>query len=125
MKELTKAEEQIMLILWQKENAFVKDVIEELPEPKPAYTTVSTIIRILENKGFVAHQEFGKIHQYYPIVNQSDYAEKFMNGFIKDYFANSFQQLVSFFSKSENISINELEQIKKIVESEITKKKEE
>ncbi len=125
MKELTKAEEQIMLILWQKEKGYVKDIIEELPEPKPAYTTVSTIIRILENKGFVAHQEFGKIHQYYPIVNQNDYAEKFMNGFIKDYFANSFQQLVSFFSKSENISINELEQIKSIVENEINKKKEE
>lgn len=124
MKELTKAEEQIMLILWEKEKAFVKEIIEDLPEPKPAYTTVSTIVRILETKGFVGHNDFGKTHQYFPIVLRDEYATKFVNGFVKDYFASSFKQLVSFFSSKEDMSLAELEEIKKIVEQEINNKKE-
>lgn len=124
MKELTKAEEQVMLILWELNEAFVKDVIELLPEPKPAYTTISTIIRILESKGYVGHKDFGKTHQYYPLISQNEYADKFMKGFIKNYFDSSFKQLVSFFTKNENMTISELEEIRKIVEKEINKKKE-
>jgi len=124
MKELTKAEEQVMLILWDKEKAFVKEIIEDLPDPKPAYTTVSTIVRILETKGFVGHNDFGKIHQYFPIVQRNEYATKFVNGFVKDYFESSFMQLVSFFSSKEDMTLAELEEIKKIVEKEINNKKE-
>ncbi len=123
MKELTKAEEQVMLILWKKEKAFVRDIINELPDPKPAYTTVSTIVRILESKGFVKHEEQGNIHNYYPVVNQEEYAGRFMEGFVKNYFSNSFKNLVSFFSKQDDISISELEEIRQIVNSEINRKK--
>lgn len=123
MKELTKAEEQIMQILWKLDKAFVKEVIEQLPEPKPAYNTVSTIIRILEKKGFVDHNAFGKTYQYFPLVSKNEYKSTFMKGFIKNYFANSFNEMVSFFAKREDISINELEEMKKIVESEIKKGK--
>lgn len=124
MKELTKAEEQVMLILWSRGAAFVKEIIEDLPEPKPAYTTISTIVRILEAKGFVGHEDFGKTHRYFPAVSRDDYATKFVNGFVKDYFANSFQKLVSFFSAKEDMSLSELEEIKKIVENHINNKME-
>lgn len=123
MKELTKAEEQVMLLLWQKGKALVRDILNELPEPKPAYTTVSTIVRILEGKGFVAHEELGNTHLYYRLVNQDEYAGKFMRGFVKDYFSNSYKNLVSFFSRQEDISIRELEEIGRIINSEINKKR--
>ena len=79
MKELTRAEEQIMKILWKIEKGFVKEIILEMGDPKPAYNTVSTIVRILENKGFVAHEEFGKSHRYYPLITKKDYSEKSLN----------------------------------------------
>jgi len=91
MKELTKAEEQIMLVLWRLEKSFVKNVIDCLPDPKPAYNTVSTIVRILEKKGFVAHNAYGKTHEYYPVVSRDDYKKRFLKSFIKRYFGNSFQ----------------------------------
>ena len=113
MKELTKAEEQIMQVLWKMEKAFVKEIIEQLPEPKPAYNTVSTIVRILQDKGFVGHEAFGKSHRYYPLVDKNTYTKKFLKNFINNYFGNSFSQMVSFFAREENIDLKELEEILK------------
>ncbi len=124
MKELTKAEEQIMQILWLLGKGFVNDVMNSIPEPKPAYNTVSTIVRILEKKGFVGHKAYGKTHEYFPLVSKRAYTKSYMKGFIKNYFGNSFEQLVSFFTKENNLSLVELEEIKKIMDEEILKQKE-
>jgi len=116
IKELTKAEEQIMQVLWDLKEAFVKEVLEQLPEPKPAYNTVSTIIRILETKGFVDHTAFGKSHQYYPIVSKEAYksfaTDKLMNG----YFENSVESMFSFFVKKQKIDLKEADEIMKLIE---------
>lgn len=113
MKELTKAEEQIMQVLWDLNQAFVKEIIDKLPEPKPAYNTVSTIVRILQDKGFVGHEAYGKSHCYYPLVDKNTYTRKFLKNFIGNYFQNSFSQMVSFFAEEENIDLKELEKILK------------
>jgi len=123
MKELTKAEEQIMHVLWFLEKAFVKDIIERLPSPKPAYNTVSTIVRILEKKGFVGHEAFGKTHLYRPLVAKEDYTQKFLQSFVKDYFDDSYQELVSFFAKDRNLTVSELEEILTALREEIKKQK--
>ena len=111
MKELTKAEEQVMQLLWRLEKAFVKDIIEKIPEPKPAYNTVSTIIRILEKKGFVGHNAYGKTHEYFPLVSRKEYTRSFMKNFMRNYFSGSFQEMVSFFAKEDNMSISELDEL--------------
>lgn len=111
MKELTKAEEQIMQVLWELNHAFVKEIIDKLPEPKPAYNTVSTIVRILQDKGFVDHETYGKSHCYYPLMDKNTYSKKFLKNFIGNYFENSFSRMVSFFAKEENIDLKELEDI--------------
>lgn len=123
MKQLTRAEEQIMQILWELEEAFVKDIIAELPLPKPAYNTVSTIVRILETKKFVGHKSFGKKHQYYPLVKKSAYRKSQFSGFVSNYFENSYKSLASFFTKEENLTIEELEDINRLIQEEIDKKK--
>ena len=115
MKELTKAEEEIMQVLWQLESAYVKDIIAKLPKPKPAYNTVSTIVRILEQKGFVGHEIHGKSHKYHPLITKEGYTKSFMKGFVKRYFGGSYQQLVSFFTNQESLSVDELEQLLKKV----------
>lgn len=116
MKELTKAEEQLMKILWKKEKAFVKEIIEEMNDPKPAYNTVSTIIRILETKGFVAHREFGKSHRYYPVISKKEYSKFRMNDMLINYFGNSAKQVVSFFANNKKIDLNEADEIIKMLE---------
>ena len=118
MQELTKAEEQIMQVLWEMEKAFVKEILAELPIPKPAYNTVSTIIRILEKKGFVHYVAFGKTHQYFPVVSKLDYTSKISKNLLSNYFGGSVQNLVSFFAKKEEIDINELDQIIKELKSQ-------
>ena len=123
MKELTKAEEQIIQILWKIEKGFVKDIIEYLPKPRPAYNTVSTIIRILEKKGFVSHKAYGKTYEYYPLIDKKEYTKVYFKNFIHNYFSNSFQQMVSFFAKEEDLSLTEMEEMKKIIEEEIEKQK--
>ena len=125
MKELTKAEEQIMHILWDLDEAFVKDIISKLPKPKPAYNTVSTIVRILEKKGFVAHKAYGKTHEYYPLILKEDYTKVHMKSFVKNYFSNSFEHMVSFFAKEKSLTVSEMEEILKIMEEEIKKQKNE
>ncbi|MEI6091347.1 MAG: BlaI/MecI/CopY family transcriptional regulator [bacterium] len=124
MRELTKAEEQLMQIVWRLKKGFVNDIIRELPEPKPAYNTVSTIIRILEKKGFVSHKAYGKTYEYFPIVSKRTYTKSFMKGLVNNYFGSSFHQLVSFLTKENKISLEELEEIKSLMEYEITKKRE-
>jgi predicted transcriptional regulator len=123
MKELTKAEEQIMQILWKVGKGFVKDILIHLPEPKPAYNTVSTIVRILERKGFVSYIAYGKTHEYYPIVSKVEYTKNFMGSFMKSYFSDSFKEMVSFFAKEKNMSVSELEEILKFINKEIQKQK--
>lgn len=113
MKELTKAEDQIMQVLWKLEKAFVKDIIEELPKPKPAYNTVSTIIRILETKGFVDHTAYGKTHEYFPLISKEQYTGFYLNSMLKGYFNNSFENLVSFFAKENNMDLKDIEKLLK------------
>jgi predicted transcriptional regulator len=113
MKELTKAEEEIMQVLWKLDSAFVKDIITKLPKPKPAYNTVSTIVRILQQKGFVGHETQGQSHKYHPLITKDAYTKLFMKGFVKRYFSGSYQQMVSFFTKEDNLSLNELEELLK------------
>jgi predicted transcriptional regulator len=114
MQALTEAEERIMQILWKIRKGFVKDILEQLPEAnKPAYNTVSTIVRILEAKGFVGHTAYGKTHEYYPLVAKSDYTKFYFRNFLKGYFGGSFAGLVSFFAKEENLNLEELEDLLK------------
>jgi len=113
MKQLTKAEEDIMQILWQLKKANVKAMIKEFPEPKPAYNTVSTIVRILESKGFVDYEKKGKGHVYFPVVKQQDYSNQSINKLVDNYFQGSFKSMVSFFVKKNDISLNELESVLK------------
>lgn len=119
MKELTKAEEQIMQLLWDQEKAFVKDIVEMIPEPKPAYNTVSTIIRILEKKGFVGYKAYGKTHEYFPLVSRKDYTRSFMKNFMRSYFSGSFQEMVSFFAKEDNMSLADLDELVKDVKRDL------
>lgn len=125
MKELTQAEEQIMEYLWQIEAGFVKDIREKFPEPKPAYNTVSTIIRILEKKGVVGHRTYGKSHQYYPLVTRGEYKRRRFKDVLKKHFSNSYKSFVSYFTKEKDLSLTELEEMKRMVEEEIEKRKEE
>jgi predicted transcriptional regulator len=124
MKELTKAEEQIMQVLWQLEKAFVKEIVEQLPDPKPAYNTVSTIIRILETKEFVDHEAFGKNFRYYPLISKDDYSKFYLKNFIGNYFSNSYKQMVSFFTSKDSISLNEMEEIRQMIDQQIALRKE-
>ena len=123
MKELTKAEEQIMQVLWDIQKGFVNDVMDKLPEPKPAYNTVSTIVRILEKKGFVGHNAYGKTHEYYPLVTKDSYTKGFMKGFVENYFSNSYKNMVSFFSKNENLTLKEMEEMIRILQEQVDTKK--
>lgn len=123
MKELTKAEEQIMHILWQCEKAFINDLVDRLPNPKPAYTTVSTIVRILEQKGFIGHKAYGRTHEYFALVNKEDYTRDFLGKFTRNYFNNSYKALASFFAKGENLDLKELEEIRQIIEKQISEHK--
>ncbi len=123
MKELTKGEEQIMKILWDLEKGFVNDIIDRMPEPKPAYNTVSTIVRILEAKGFVSHKAYGKTHEYFPLLSREQYTKGFLNGFVKNYFSDSFKNMVSFFSKNEKLSAKEIEEIIDILQDQLDKQK--
>ncbi|SMB94106.1 transcriptional repressor, CopY family [Hymenobacter roseosalivarius DSM 11622] len=109
--ELTRAEEQVMQVLWQRGPSFVKDVLAEMPAPPPAYNTVSTIIRILEQKGFVGHEAFGRTHRYHALVAQDEYRRFSLRKLLGGYFGNSFPQLVSFFAKEENLDAAQLDEL--------------
>jgi predicted transcriptional regulator len=111
LKELTKAEDQVMQILWKLKTCFVKDIVELLPDPKPAYNTISTIVRILETKGFVDHKAYGKTHEYFPLISKEKYTKFYLNNLLKGYFNGSFQNLVSFFAKENKMDIHEIEKL--------------
>jgi BlaI family penicillinase repressor len=122
MKELTRAEDQIMQILWTLKKGFVKDIVEEMPSPKPAYNTVSTIIRILEKKGFVGYKAYGKTHEYYPLIPKEKYSKFYLNNFLKGYFGGSFQNLVSFFAHDGKMDVKDIDALLKQLEKMKTKK---
>jgi len=122
-KELTKAEEQIMQYLWRIEKGFVKDIIEQFPEPKPAYTTITTIIRILVNKGFIGYHQYGKINEYYPLVSKSIYVNNHLNEIVKNYFNGSVTKFASFFAQDDDLSLSELEELNKLIDDQIKKRK--
>ena len=115
-QELTQAELQIMQVVWAKERVFVKDVLAEMPEPKPAYNTVSTFIRILEKKGFIGHTAYGKAHEYYPLIPKEEYTGTYMTGVLNNFFGGSLSRLVSFFSDNKGISLEEADEILKMLE---------
>jgi len=116
MEKLTNKEEKIMQVLWQLKKAFVKEVVAELPEPKPHYNTISTVIRKMEDKGFINHNAFGNTHQYYPVISMEEYKKNYMQKTINNYFENSYKNVVSFFAKEEKISVEELKEIIKLIE---------
>lgn len=111
MQKLAKREEEIMQILWKLENAFIKEIIEEMPEPKPHYNTVSTIVRILSDKGFIGHKTFGNTHQYLPLVKKENYQKDAVSDVLKKYFDNSYSKMVAHFAQEEKISKDELKDI--------------
>ncbi|WP_425235735.1 BlaI/MecI/CopY family transcriptional regulator [Ulvibacterium sp.] len=113
MKQLTKAEEEVMQILWKLEKCNVAAIIDEVPKPKPAYNTVSTIVRILESKGFVDHEKEGKGHLYFPLIKKADYSNQSITKLVDGYFQGSFKSMVSFFMKKNDMSLSELESILK------------
>ena len=115
IKDLTRAEEQIMQVLWQLESAFVKEVIDCLPEPKPAYNTVSTIIRILEVKGFIGHDAFGKSHKYHPLISKEAYKRHATDKLLGNYFENSVESMFSFFVKEEKLDLSDVDEILKMI----------
>jgi BlaI family penicillinase repressor len=117
MQKLTNKEEEIMHILWKLKKAFVKEVMAEITEDQPHYNTLSTIVRNLEEKGYVSHNAYGKTHQYYPIIAIEDYRKRFMNTAIDNYFNSSYKNMVSFFAKEEKISAAELREILAMIEN--------
>ncbi|WP_372792605.1 BlaI/MecI/CopY family transcriptional regulator [Lutibacter sp.] len=121
-KQLTKAEEQFMQVLWELEEASVQEIINQLPEPKPAYNTVSTIIRILETKDFVAHKAKGRGYIYFPLVKKADYSNQTLNKLVDGYFGGSFKSMVSFFVNKNDVDINELETILEAINDKKTEK---
>jgi BlaI family penicillinase repressor len=112
-----------MQVLWKIKKGFVKEILEHFDDPKPAYNTVSTIVRILQEKGFVTHKAYGRTHEYYPIVTKSEYSKSHLSTFVNDYFSNSFEKMVSFFAKEKSISLQEMEDIMRIMDSEVKKQK--
>jgi BlaI family transcriptional regulator, penicillinase repressor len=122
IKELTKAEEQVMQILWQLKEGIVKDVLEKMPEPKPAYNTVSTVVRVLEGKGFIDHKAYGNSHVYFPAISEAEYKKFTFDKMMTNYFSNSYESLVSFLVNEKNLSIQELEEITKLAENLKSKK---
>lgn len=117
MRDLTKAEEQIMQVLWNIQPAYVKDIIAALPAPKPAYSTVSTIVRILESKGFIDHEAFGTTHRYFAVVSKDEYSHFSMKKMLENYFDGSLKQMVSFLSKKENLSLAEMDELLNTLEN--------
>jgi len=122
IRELTKAEEQVMQYVWTLEQGFLKDIIDQFPEPKPAYTTVSTVIRVLVRKGFLGYQTFGKINRYYPLISKQEYFKNRVKPIISNYLKGSPSNIVSYFSNAD-LSLTELEEIRKLVEVRIKKLK--
>ncbi|WP_394750380.1 BlaI/MecI/CopY family transcriptional regulator [Spongiimicrobium salis] len=125
MKDLTKAEEQVMKYLWNLEHAFLKDIVEQFPEPRPAYTTISTVIRVLVKKKFVHFRTHGKVHEYYPLISKDSYFKGHFKAVVRDFFSGSMSKFALFFTKDEDLSLTELEQMKLMIDEKIDRLKEE
>jgi BlaI family transcriptional regulator, penicillinase repressor len=123
MEQLSKTEEQLMEYLWKLEKAFMKDLLEAFPDPKPATTTVATLLKRMSDKGFVGYNTFGNVREYYPLVKKSDYFSDHLKGLIKNFFNNSSAQFASFFTSETNLSEKELQELRKIVDQQLKKKK--
>lgn len=117
MKHLTNREEEIMEIFWQKESAFVKDIIDELPEPKPHYNTISTIVRGLEEKGYVGHEQFGNTYRYFAIISREEFSKNTIKNLVSKYFDKSYSSVVSMFVEEEKISVEEIKALIRQVEN--------
>ena len=117
MQKLAKREEQIMQVFWNLEKAFIKEIIPELPDPKPHYNSVATMVKILEEKGFLAHEAFGNIFRYYPVISRDDYQKHAMKDIVSQYFNNSYPSMLAFFAKEQKISESELSEILDIIKS--------
>lgn len=120
--QLSKSEEELMNILWKHKKAFMKDLLDAYPEPKPATTTVATLLKRMTDKGFVAYKSFGRSREYQPLVKKKDYFSKHVNGLIKNFFNDSPGQFASFFTKETNLSKEELHELKALIDNEIKKK---
>lgn len=123
MKEITKAQEEILQVMWEIKEGVVTDVVEKLPEPRPAYNTVATVIKVLEKKGYLTHKVYGKTHVYYPLVSREDYVRHTIGSSYKQLFNGSLNQVVSFFVKEDKVGLKELEDLKNYIEAEIEKQK--
>jgi len=123
IKELTKAEEQIMQILWQLNEGIVKDIIDKMGEPKPAYNTVSTVVRVLEGKGFIDHKAYGNSHVYFPIISEAEYKKFTFDKMMNSYFNNSYKSLVSFIADEKKLDINDFDELTKLIDNLKNKKK--
>ena len=119
MKELTKSEEQVMQVIWKIGQGFANEIMTAFPEPKPAYNTVLTMVRILEKKGFVAHETFCKANRYFPLVSKEEYSQNSLKGLVSNYFNGSYTELVSAFTKKENLSVEQLQELKRMIEEAI------
>ena len=124
MKELTKAEEQVMQYLWQLEKGFLKDIVAAFDEPRPAYTTVATVVKVLVEKGFVAFNSYGNLREYYPAVTKTDYSKRFLRSWTQRFFEGSRTTLLSYFVKDKDLNLNELEELRRLVDEQIERKKE-
>ncbi len=124
MNKLTKPEEQIMHYLWKLKKAFLKDIVNQFPEPKPAYTTISTVVRVLVKKNFIAYKSFGKTREYYPLISKNKYFKEYMNDVIFSFFNGSAGKFASHFTKNENLNLAELEEIKELIDKKIQTLKE-
>ncbi len=123
MKELTKSEEQVMQVLWKIGEGFANEIMTAFPEPKPAYNTVLTVIKILENKGFVTHETFCRANRYTTTISKEEYSKRFLGSVVERYFNNSYLDLVSAFAKKENFSLEELEALRKVIDEAITEER--
>nr|WP_321412695.1 BlaI/MecI/CopY family transcriptional regulator [uncultured Carboxylicivirga sp.] len=123
MIELTKAEEQVMQYLWNIEKGFLKDIVEQYPEPRPAYTTVSTVVRVLVKKKAIGFNTYGKVNEYFPLLKKKDYTKRFVKTLVSNFFNNSQQQFASFFTKESDLSLSELEELKALIDQQIEQKK--
>lgn len=123
LQELTNAEEEVMHVMWKIRKGFVNDVLVHFPEPRPAYNTISTIIRILEKKGYISHTAYGKTHEYFPLVQKEDYSKRLLGSYLHSYFDNSYKNMLSFFTGKADISVKEMEEIQKMITEQIENKK--
>jgi len=123
IKELTKAEENVMQLLWQLKEAVVKDIIALMPDPKPAYNTVSTVVRVLEGKGFIGHKDYGSTYLYFPLISESQYKKFTFDKMMSGYFSNSYKSLVSFIANDKKLNIQQLDELTELMEDLKRKKK--